>query len=111
MDWLTRIRRIQNPSFVVKKGNNQKRNLIKDLDDRIRAETYAILRRDAPGILAGNYSGIPVLLAISCQQETHPDSISNSQESAPMSEFFRLLASAGANGFNIYENQQTNDVY
>ncbi|WP_411870524.1 hypothetical protein [Vulcanococcus limneticus] len=111
VDWLTRIRRIQNPSFVVKKGNNQKRKLIKDLDDKIRTEAYAILRRDAPGILAGNYSGIPVLLAFSCQQETHPDSISNSEDSAPMSEFFRLLASAGTNGINIYENHQTNDVY
>jgi hypothetical protein len=111
VDWITRIRRIQNPSFVVKKGNNQKRKLIKDLDDRIRTEAYAIVRRDAPGILASNYNGIPVLLAFSCQQETHPDSISNSQESAPMSEFFRLLASAGANGFNIYENEHTNDIY
>ncbi|NQW39375.1 MAG: hypothetical protein HQ469_09365 [Cyanobacteria bacterium] len=111
VDWLTRIRRIQNPSFVVKKGNNQKRNLIKDLDDRIRDEAYAIVRRDAPGILAGNYSGIPVLLAFSCQQETHPDSISTLQGSAPMSEFFRLLASAGTNGINIYENHQSNHVY
>jgi hypothetical protein len=111
VDWLTRIRRIQNPSFVVKKGNNQKRKLIKDLDDRIRTEAHAIVRRDAPGILAGNYSGIPVLLAFSCQQETHPDSISNSEDSAPMSEFFRLLASAGTNGINIYENHQANDVY
>jgi hypothetical protein len=96
---------------VVKKGHNQKRKLIKDFDDRIRTEVYAILRRDAPGILAGNYSGIPVLLAFSCQQETHPHSISNSEDSAPMSELFRLLASAGTNSINIYENHQTNDVY
>jgi hypothetical protein len=111
VDWIARIRGIKNPSFAVKKGNNQKRKLIKNLDDRIRSEAYAIVRRDAPGILAGNYSGIPVLLAFSCQQEIHPDSISNSQESAPMSEFFSLLASAGVNGFNIYEDQQTNDAY
>jgi hypothetical protein len=111
VDWFTRIRRIENPSFVVKKGNNQKRKLIKDLDDRIRAEAYAIFRRDAPGILAGNYSGIPVLLAFSCQQETRPDSIINSEDSAPKSEFFRLLASAGTNGTNIYENHQGNDIY
>jgi hypothetical protein len=111
VDWLTRIRRIQNPSFVIKKGNNQKWKLIKDLDDRIRAEAYAVVSRDAPGILAGNYSGIPVALAFSCQQEAHPDSTSNSEDSAPMSEFFRLLASAGTDRINIYENQQSNDVY
>jgi hypothetical protein len=111
VDWLTRIRRIQNPSFVVKKGNNQKRELIKDLDDRIRNEANTVVRRDAPGILAGNYNGIPVLLAFSCQPETHPNSISNSEDNALMSEFFRLLASAGTSGFDIYENPQTNDVY
>ncbi|QNI68421.1 hypothetical protein [Synechococcus sp. BMK-MC-1] len=111
VDWLTSIRRIQNPSFKIKKGNNRKRQLIKDLDDRIRTEAYAIVRRDAPGILAGNYSGIPVLLAFRCQEETQPDLISKSQDSAPMSEFFRLLASAGTNGFNIYGNKQTNDIY
>jgi len=110
-DWLTRIRRIKSPSFKIKKGNNRKRQLIKDLDDKVRAEAYAIVRRDAPGILAGNYSGIPILLAFRCQHEAQPDLISNSQDSAPMSEFFKLLASAGTNGFNIYENQQTNDMY
>ena len=41
VDWLTRIRRIQNPSFVVKKGNNQKRGLM----DTSKNKRFPVLLR------------------------------------------------------------------
>jgi hypothetical protein len=111
LSWLKKFKRIQNPSFVVKKGNRLKQDLIKDLDDRIRSEIYTIFRRDAPGILAGNYSGIPILMAYRCQSAINASESCTTENQAHRSEFFRLFASAGADSHDIYENSSTNDVY
>jgi hypothetical protein len=111
LSWLKKIKRIQNPSFVVKKGNRLKQGLIKDLDDRIRSEIYTIFRRDAPGILAGNYNGIPILMAYRCESAINASESRTTENHAHRSEFFRLFASAGADSHDIYENSSTNDVY